>query len=103
VSMLAEFSIVPMGRETSVSAVIARVMRIVQESGVSYKANPMGTVVEGEWETVIGLIRRCHDEVMKDSERVVTSIRIDDRKGSQQRIEKKVESVEQKLGTKLNR
>lgn len=102
-SMLAEFSIVPMGKGASISSVIARVMKIVKESGVSYKANPMGTVVEGEWEMVMGLIRRCHDEVMKDSERVLTSVRIDDRKGSEPRIEKKIESGELKLGTKLNR
>jgi uncharacterized protein YqgV (UPF0045/DUF77 family) len=40
---------------------------------------------------------------MKDAERVLTTITIDDRKGKEQRIEKKLESVEQKLGMKLNR
>jgi uncharacterized protein YqgV (UPF0045/DUF77 family) len=39
---------------------------------------------------------------MKDAERAVTSIKIDDRKGKDARIEKKLESVEQKLGMKLN-
>ncbi len=102
-SMLVEFSIVPMGKGASISAVIARVMKIVVESNVSYKANPMGTVIEGEWDPVMGLIRRCHQEVVKDSERVITSIKIDDRKGREPRIEKKLESVEQKLGMKLNR
>jgi len=33
----------------------------------------------------------------------VTTIKIDDRKGSGKRIESKLESVEQKLGRKLNR
>lgn len=102
-SVLAEFSVVPLGKGTSVSSVIARVMKIIAESGVSYKANPMGTVLEGEWDTVMGVVRKCHDEVMKDSERVLTSISIDDRKGKEQRMEKKLESVEQKLGMKLNR
>lgn len=102
-SLLAEFSIVPLGKGASVSPAVARILKIVAESGVSYKLNPMGTVVEGNWESVIGLIKKCHDEAVKESERVLTSIRIDDRKGSEPRIEKKLESVEQKLGMKLNR
>jgi len=102
-STLAEFSIVPMGKGASISPFIARVMKIVAESGLSYKANPMGTVLEGDWNRVMEVIRSCHDAVMKDSERVLTTIRIDDRAGREPRIEKKLESVEQKLGMKLNR
>ena len=102
-SMLVEFSVVPLGRGASVSPQIARVLKIVSESGVSYKANPMGTVLEGDWDKVMGVVKKCHDEVMKDAERVLTSITIDDRKGREQRIEKKLESVEQKLGMKLKK
>ncbi len=102
-SMLVEFSVVPLGTGASVSPQIARVLKIVSESGVSYKANPMGTVLEGEWDKVMGVVKKCHDEVMKDSERVLTSITIDDRKGKEQRIEKKLESVEEKLGMKLKK
>jgi uncharacterized protein (TIGR00106 family) len=102
-SMLVEFSVVPLGTGASISTKIARVLKIVSESGVSYKANPMGTVLEGEWDKVMGVIKKCHEEVMKDAERVLTSIKIDDRKGKEQRIEKKLESVEQKLGMKLKK
>lgn len=102
-SVLAEFSVVPLGKGASVSPVIARIMKIVTESNVSYKANPMGTVLEGDWDSVMGVIRKCHDEALKDSERVLTNISIDDRRGREPRMEKKIESVEQKLGMKLNR
>jgi uncharacterized protein (TIGR00106 family) len=101
-SVMVEFSVVPVGKGTSLSGVIARVLQIVANSGVRYKANPMGTVLEGSWEEVMGVIKKCHDEVMKDAERAVTSIKIDDRKGKDARIEKKLESVEQILGIKLN-
>lgn len=101
--MLAEFSIVPLGKGASVSAYIARVLGIVASSGVSYKANPMGTVLEGDWDSVLDLIKKCHEELMQDSERVLTTIKIDDRKGGGLRLEKKLGSVEQKLGRKLNR
>ena len=68
-----------------------------------YKANTMGTVLEGDWDTVIPVVRKCHEAVMKISERSLTTIIIDDRKGTEERIEKKLESVEQKLGMKLKK
>jgi len=102
-SILVEFSIVPMGKGVSISPVVARVMKIIVESGISYKANPMGTVLEGEWDRVMDIIKQCHQEVMKDADRAITSIKIDDRKGKEERIGKKVESVEQTLGMKLQK
>ncbi len=101
-SVLAEFSVVPMGAGASVSPQVARVLRIVAESGIPYKANPMGTVLEGEWDQVMRVIGKCHAEIMRDAERVITSIKIDDRKGQDARMEKKLASVEQRLGRKLN-
>lgn len=100
---MVEFSIVPLGTGASVSPVIARVLRIVMDSGVAYRANPMGTVIEGEWDRVMGLIKECHEEAMKDADRVVTSIKIDDYRGKGSRLDAKLESVEQKLGKKLDR
>ena len=102
-SVMVEFSVVPVGKGTSLSSVVARILQIVAQSGVRYKANPMGTVLEGSWDEVMGVVKKCHGEVMKDAERAVTSIKIDDRKGKNARIEKKLESVEQKIGIKLNR
>lgn len=99
--MLVEFSVVPIGTGVSVSPQIARVLKIVTDSGVNYKANPMGTVLEGDWDAVMAVVRKCHEVVMKDAERVLTRISIDDRKGKEARIETKLESVEQKLGMKL--
>jgi uncharacterized protein (TIGR00106 family) len=102
-SILVEFSVVPVGTGVSVSPQIARALKIVAESGLPYKANPMGTVLEGEWDKVMGVIKKCHAEVMKDAERAITSITIDDRKGKEERLDKKVESVEQKLGMNLKK
>lgn len=102
-SILVEFSILPVGEGVSLSPVIAKIMNVVMESGVSYKANPMGTVLEGEWDAVMAVIRRCHAEVMKDAERAITSIKIDDRGGSGFRMEKKLESVERILGKQLTK
>jgi uncharacterized protein (TIGR00106 family) len=101
--MLAEFSIVPIGTGSSIGDQLAEVLKIVDASGLSYKANPMGTVVEGEWDDVMDLIRRCHEAVMSTGERVVTSISIDDRKGKPNRIDQKVESIERRIGKVLKK
>ena len=102
-SMLVEFNVVPVGKGVSISQQIAQVLKIVAESGINYKANPMSTVLEGDWDSVMAVIGKCHQLVMKDSERAQTTIIIDDRRGKEARIEKKLESVEQKLGMKLKK
>jgi uncharacterized protein (TIGR00106 family) len=100
-SVMVEFSVLPVGKGASFSPVVARVLDIVVKSGVNYKVNPMGTVIEGSWDEVMDVVKQCHSEAMKDAERVVTSIKIDDRQGKEPRIGKKIESLEQKLGMRL--
>ena len=95
--MLAEFSIVPIGKGESVSVYVAEVIEIVQGSALPYKLNPMGTVVEGNWDEVMALLKQCHDHVMKQAPRAITSIKIDDRPGRDNMIESKIRSVREKL------
>ena len=99
--MIVQFSIVPLGRGTSVSRRVAEALRIVESSGLDYRLTPMGTVVEGSWDDVMALVRQCHRAVLKHEKRVLTTITIDDRKGAKNRIEMKVKSVEKKAGKKL--
>jgi uncharacterized protein (TIGR00106 family) len=101
--MLAEFSIVPIGSGSSLGDRVAEVLKIIDASGLPYKVNPMGTVVEGEWNELFKLIRKCHMTVMKEEERVITTISIDDRKGRPARIDQKVKSVEKRLGKTLKK
>lgn len=101
--MLVEFSIVPIGKGVSLGKDIAKVLRIIDRSGLPYKINPMGTVVEGRWDELMGLIRKCHNAVLKDGERVLTTIKIDDRKRKKGMIEGKVKSVEKRVGRELSK
>lgn len=101
--MLAEFSIVPVGAGSSIGDQLAEVLKIVDGSGLPYKINPMGTVVEGEWDEVMKLIKKCHAAVMKTGERAMTTIAVDDRKGKPNRIEEKVKSVERRIGKSLKK
>jgi len=101
--MIASFSVIPIGKSTSMSDKIAEVLKIVDSSGLPYKINPMGTVVEGEWDDILKLIKKCHKTTMKASERTITTISIDDRKGKTHRIDEKVTSVERRIGRTLKK
>ncbi len=95
---VAEFSISPLGKGVGVSAYVARCVDLVDRSGLPYRLNPMGTVVEGPLDEVMALILRCHKAVRKDCNRVSTIIKIDDRKGARGQLEHKVRRVEELLG-----
>lgn len=96
--MLAFFSIVPMGTGSSVGKEVAEAVQIVADSGLDYQVTAMGTLVEGDWEEVMGVIRRCFDTLHEHSERVTCTIKLDDYAGRSGRIAGKVESVEATLG-----
>ncbi len=101
--MIVQFSIVPLGVGTSLSEHVAKVIEIVNESGLPYKFHAMGTIVEGDWDEVMNLIKNCRDTLMEDLERILIDIRIDDRKGAKNRIEGKVVSVEKKVKRKIKK
>lgn len=99
--LLAEISIWPMDRGESVSPYVARVLDVIDRSGLSYKLGPLGTCIEGEFDAVMTVIRQCHEALAADCNRIACTIKMDWRKGRSGMIDHKVESVEQKLGRKL--
>ena len=102
--MLAEFNIVPIGSGESMGDQIAAVLKIVDESGLPYRANAMSTVVEGGWDEITGLVKRCHEEVLKKAPRVVINIQLDVRPGKpKERITEKLKSVEKRLGKEVKK
>ncbi len=99
--MLVQFSVSPAGQAEGLHDAVARVLRLVDESGLPYQFTAMSTLVEGDWDAVIGLIRRCHDELRGDFPRVITEIKIDDRAGRTTALTDKVAAVEKALGRRL--
>ncbi len=99
--ILIEFSMTPLTKGESVSKYVARSLDIIDKSGLEYRMNPMGTVIEGEWDEVFDVVKKCLDRMRKDCNRISASIKIDYRKGRTGRIKAKIESVEKKLKKKL--
>ncbi|OGQ98159.1 MAG: hypothetical protein A2284_18220 [Deltaproteobacteria bacterium RIFOXYA12_FULL_61_11] len=99
--MLAEFSVTPLDRGgKGLGPLVAESLAIVRRSGLTHQLCPMGTVVEGSLDEVFAVIKACHENMLRHSERVSTSIKIDDRKGSGGRLAGKVASVEAALAEK---
>jgi uncharacterized protein (TIGR00106 family) len=99
--VLLEFSMSPLGKGESVGKYVARSLEIVDQSRVDYRLNPMGTVLEGEWDDVFGVVKQCYARMKKDCNRISCSIKVDYRKGAKGRLGGKVMSVEKRLGRKL--
>jgi uncharacterized protein (TIGR00106 family) len=101
--MVAEFSIVPLGRGEELAKPVAQVLSLIDRSGLPYKATAMGTLVEGDWEAVFGLIKECHLCMRQHANRVLTHIAVDDREGAMGRLEGKVKDAENILGRMLKK
>ena len=99
--VLLEFSMSPLGKGESVGMYVARSLDIIDKSGVDYRLNPMGTVLEGDWEDVFTVVRQCFDRMRKDCNRISCTIKVDYRKGHSGRLSSKVVSVEKQLKRKL--
>jgi uncharacterized protein (TIGR00106 family) len=101
--VLLEFSMNPLGKGESVSQYVARSLDIIDASGLPYRLTPMGTILEGEWEQVMAVVRQCYERMRADCPRITCSIKIDAREGKSGRLAGKIASVEQRLGRELRK
>ena len=98
--VIAEISIVPLGTGSpSVSQYVAKAIQTLdQESNIQYKLTGMGTILEGTWTSVLEAVKKMHDSVFDDKiQRVVTTIRIDDRRDRESSVKRKIQSVAKRL------
>jgi uncharacterized protein (TIGR00106 family) len=99
--VLLEFSIAPLELGDSVGKYVARSLAIIEASGLDYRLHAMGTIVEGELEQVLDVLKKCCEAMAADCDRITCTAKLDYRRGYQGRLQSKVESVEAKLGHKL--
>ena len=102
-SVLLEFSMTPLDKGESVSKYVSRSLDIIDKSGLPYRLGPMGTCLEGEWDEVMAVVKQCMEKMESDCNRVSVSIKMDVRKGVQNRMLGKLASIEDKLGRTVNK
>lgn len=95
--MIVAFSVTPLGVGASVGEHVADCVRIVRESGLPNETNAMFTNVEGEWDEVMGVVRRCVEHVAERAPRVSVVIKIDHRPGHSGALARKSGRVEELL------
>ncbi len=100
--MLASFSVIPIGVGEELKEHVAKILALVDESGLDYRLGAMQTTVEGDSDAVMALIMKCHRLMREISPRVLTSITIDDREGAEGRLSGKVADVEEVLKRDLS-
>jgi uncharacterized protein (TIGR00106 family) len=101
--VLLEFSIYPLDKGPSLSPYVARSLEIIDRSGLDYQCHAMGTIIEGEFDQVMDVVRQCFQALQGDCDRIECVIKMDYRKGQTGRLRSKLESVEAKLGRPLRK
>jgi uncharacterized protein (TIGR00106 family) len=93
-----EISVVPLGVGPSLSAYVADCIRVLKKEKVTYELTAMGTNVEGSPRDLVRLALKMHQVPFKrGAQRVVTSLKIDDRRDKKGSIAGKKKAVQSKL------
>lgn len=94
-----ELQILPVGVGNSLSSYIAACERVLIEAGLDPQLHAFGTNVEGEWETLVDAVQRCHDVVHQmGAPRVLTLLKLETRSNGNPELSQAVENVRQKMG-----
>ena len=93
--VIVEFNIIPLGVGISVSQFLAPAVEELDRQKVKHEITSMGTIFEAKnVEEAFKLVREVHEAVFEMGvKRVVTAVRIDDRRDAERSMEDKVKSL----------
>lgn len=93
--VVAEISVLPLGTGSpSVREYVARAVEVLRRRGLKHQVTAMCTLVEGELEEVLEAVREMHEAVLQaGAQRVITTLRVDERRDKHLSLEGKVEAV----------
>jgi conserved hypothetical protein TIGR00106 len=95
-SVIVEIAVDPIGtNSTSVSSYIKKVIEVIEKMNLKYQVGPMGTSFELKNVKQVGdVLQAVHDELNKHGiNRIVTTVRIDDRRDKEETMDYKVSRV----------
>jgi uncharacterized protein (TIGR00106 family) len=98
--VIVEVSFVPLGVGVSLSRYVAEALKLIRESGLKHEFHSMGTNIEGGWDEVMALVKRCQDRLFEmGAPRVSASLKISARADKPYHMADKVARVEELLAT----
>ena len=83
--MIVAFSVTPIGVGEDVGAAVAEAVRVVRASGLPNQTDAMFTLLEGEWDEVMSVVKQAADAVLAKAPRVSISLKADIRPGRHER------------------
>ncbi len=96
--VIADLCIIPLGVGLSLSKYVAACEKVIEEAGLKADLHAYGTNVEGEWDLVMGALKRCHEVIHEmGAPRITTTVKLGTRVDRPQTMEDKVRSVQEKL------
>ena len=96
--IIAELTVVPLGTGTpSVSRYVAQAVAALKKMGLKPQITAMGTIIEAaELSVILDAVRKVHETVFEQGAlRVVTTLKIDERRDKLGSIEQKLKAVHQ--------
>ena len=97
--MLIAFSVTPLGTGEGVGEIVAEAVRVVRESGLPNQTDAMFTMIEGDWDEVMGVVKKAVDAVSQRAPRVSLVLKADVRPGVTDALTSKVETIERHLAS----
>jgi len=94
--IISQLSIAPIGKGTSLSKYVKIAIDSIKKNNINYKTNDMATVIETEdLKTLFKAVEDAHNAVLKSgAERIITELKIDDRRDKNVKMESKVKAVQ---------
>ena len=98
--VIAELCLIPLGVGVSVSRYVAECEKILAEAGLKTELHANGTNIEGDWDTVMAAIKRCHEKIhAMGAPRISSMVHLGTRTDRSQTMDDKVQSVRHKLNS----
>lgn len=97
-----EISVVPIGtKDTSLSHYVADCIQTLRKEKVKYELTSMGTNIEGDLKDLLKIALEMHETPFKKGAlRVLTTLKIDDRRDKKGTLSSKKKAVVKKLGVR---
>lgn len=96
--VMIDLCVVPLGVGLSVSQYVAECEKIISAAGLSSQLHAYGTNIEGEWDEVFGVVKKCHEKIHDmGAPRITTTIKAGTRIDREQTMQDKIDSVNDKL------
>jgi len=90
-----EISVIPLGTNTSsIGELVTESCKMIKNKHLEYKITPTSTIVEGELDELLSIIKQMHSAPFKAGvSRVITSVKIDQRQDKPSYMNDMIEEV----------